>query len=161
MKCPSNAWEEADLLAFSENKLEAPQAARLSEHLQSCPVCRTVVEQQRAVWKALDSWEAPAITADFDRRLYGAMEHATGRWNGWLEPLRLLLARQGLPIAAATCLIVVAGVVSLRPSDSTIAPSAAAARVENLQPEQVEHALDDVQMLGDFTRAARSETGEL
>ncbi|HEY1242948.1 MAG TPA: hypothetical protein VGF16_20440 [Bryobacteraceae bacterium] len=161
MKCPSNAWEEADLLAFSENKLEARQAARLSEHLQSCAVCRTVVEQQRAVWEALDVWEAPAITADFDRRLHRAMEQDAGRWNRWLEPLRLLLARQGLPIAAATCLIVVAGVVSHRPADSGVSPGPAAARVENLQPEQVEHALDDVQMLGDFTRAARPDTGEL
>jgi hypothetical protein len=33
--------------------------------------------------------------------------------------------------------------------------------VETLQPEQVEHALDDLQMLGDFTRAARSDTDEL
>ncbi len=159
MKCPSNAWEEADLLAFSENKLEAPQAVRLHEHLQSCAVCRTVVEQQKAVWEALDAWEAPAIAADFDRRLYGAMEQDAGRWNRWLESSRLLLVRQGLPIAAAACLIVVAGVVAHRPADSTMAPSAA--RIENLQPEQVEHALDDVQMLGDFTRAARSDTGEL
>lgn len=160
MKCPSNSWEEADLLAFSENKLEAPRAVRLNEHLQSCAVCRTVVEQQKAVWEALDAWEAPAIAPDFDRRLYGAMEQDGGRWNRWLEPLRLLLVRQGLPIAAAACLIVVAGVVAHRPADSTIAPSATA-RVESLQPEQVEHALDDVQMLGDFTRAARSDTGEL
>ncbi len=160
MKCPSNAWEEADLLAFSENKLEAPEAVRLNEHLQSCAVCRTVVEQQKAVWEALDAWEAPAIAADFDRRLYGAMEQDAGRWNRWFEPLRLLLVRQGLPIAAAACLIIVAGVVAHRPADSTITPSTAA-RVENLQPEQVEHALDDVQMLGDFTRAARSDTGEL
>src|SRR5690348_10795787 len=156
MKCPSNAWEEADLLAFSENKLPPPQAVRLKEHLQSCAVCRTVVEQQKAVWEALDAWEAPAIAADFDRRLYNAMEQDGGRWNRWLEPLRLLLVRQGLPIAAAACLIVVAGVVAHRPADSGVAPSAAA-RVENLQPEQVEHALDDVQMLGDFTRAARTD----
>jgi hypothetical protein len=149
------------LLAFSENKLEGPRAARLHEHLQTCLVCRTVVEQQRAVWEALDAWEAPAITGDFDRRLYGAMQERAGQWNRWLEPLRLLLVRQGLPIAAAACLIVVAGVVSLHPPDPAISPSTSAARVENLQPEQVEHALDDVQMLGDFTRVAHPDRGEL
>jgi hypothetical protein len=34
-------------------------------------------------------------------------------------------------------------------------------QVQNLQPEQVENAFDDMKMLSDFTRAARTDAGEL
>jgi hypothetical protein len=40
-------------------------------------------------------------------------------------------------------------------------PQGQAAQLQSLQPEQVEHVLDDMQMLSDFTKAARSDAGEL
>jgi len=158
MKCPME--KSAELLAFSTNKLAPPEAAELQRHLESCPGCREFVENQRAVWQALDAWEAPPITADFDRRLYQRIEQAETWRDRWLRSWSVLFVRQGLPVAAAACLIVVAALVSRRPAD-VAAPRPTQAVVENLQPDQVDHALDDLQMLGDFTTAARSEAGEL
>ncbi len=161
MRCPRENKGEADLLAFSVERLEPEDAARIEEHLKTCSGCREFVEEQRAVWQALDGWEAPAVSADFDQRLFQRLEQDTGRWNRWMAAFRIILARQGLPIAAAACLIVVAGVVSLR--SPQVAPPAQpqSIRVENLQPQQVEDAVDDLQMLSDFTRATRADADEL
>ncbi len=133
----------------------------MADHLKACSACGEFVAQQRAVWRALDGWEAPAISADFDRRLFARLEEKTGWWERWAIPLRALVARRALPIGAAACLIVAAGLVSMRFPAMTPRPEMEAVKVENLQPEQVEHALDDLQMLSDFTGAARADAGEL
>lgn|SRR5581483_1245831 len=158
MNCPIE--KSAEWLAFSAHRLEPPETARLQKHLESCSTCREFVEKQQAVWQALDLWEAPPIAADFDRRLYQRLDQKETWQDRWLRPLRVLLVRQGLPVAAAACLIVVAGLVSQRPPDVSH-PRHAQTAVENLQPDQVDHALDDLQMLGDFTSAARSDASEL
>lgn len=160
MKCPTGNWEDAELLAFSADKLEGARAAQLQAHLLSCAACREFVDQQRAVWQALDSWEAPPVASDFDRRLYRRLEENPAWQDRLLRPFRALLTRQGIPIAAAACLIVVASLVSQRPAAVT-PPPGAATQVEKGQAEQVEHALDDMQMLSDFTRATRSDGGAL
>jgi len=158
MKCPME--NSADLLAYSAHGLEAAAAAKLEQHVESCRACREFVEKQRAVWLALDGWEAPPVTSDFDQRLYQRLEQSESWRDRWLAPLRVLLVRQGLPVAAAACLIVVAGLVSQRPADVPV-PKQTQVAVENLQPEQVDHVLDDLQMLGDFTKAARADADEL
>ena len=158
MKCPLESKHSVDLLEFSSHKLDAPRTAFLEEHLKSCSACREFVAGQRAIWQALDAWEAPEIPSDFDRRLFRRLEQKAGWGDRWLPVLRTLLVRQGLPIAAAACLILVAGLVSERPAPSPHPPVAA---VDNLQPEQVEHVLDDMQMLSDFTKTTRAEAGEL
>jgi len=158
MNCPME--KSAELLAFSTQKLAAPEAAKIERHLEACAACREFVEDQRAVWQALDAWEAPPVPADFDRRLYQRIEQGESGWERWAGPLRVFMAHQGVPIAAAACLIVVAGLVSQRPAD-VAAPRQTQAAVENIQPEQVDHVLDDLQMLGEFTSAARSDAGDL
>ncbi|HEY2845038.1 MAG TPA: hypothetical protein VGJ09_15355 [Bryobacteraceae bacterium] len=157
MKCQI---ESAELLAFSTHKLAAAEAASLERHMESCAACREFVENQRAVWQALDAWEAPPVTAGFDRRLYQRIESGESWRDRWAGRLRVFFVRQGVPIAAAACLIVVAGLVSRRPADVT-ALGQTQTVVENLQPDQVDHALDDLQMLGEFTSAARSDAGDL
>ena len=149
------------MLALSAGKAQGPEAVRLREHLETCSACREFVAAQDAVWRALDVWEPPAITADFDQQLYRRIEQQVSWWERAVSAIRPVLVRQGLPIAAAACLVIVAGLVSRRPADIASPAKTQAAQVENLQPEQVEHVLDDMQMLSDFTRAARSDGGEL
>jgi len=78
-------------------------------------------------------------------------------WNRWLGSM---LLRPGLPLAAAACLVVAVGLILERPGASP-EPQLPAPQVQNLQPEQVENAFDDMKMLSDFTRAARTDAGEL
>lgn len=159
MKCPVQLGEETELLAYSSHKLDSARAAALKQHVESCSACREFVAGQRAIWQALDAWEPPAPAVDFDRRLYLRIEQEQNAswWGRWLKPLVL---RPGLPIAVAACLVVAVGIVLERPASAPV-PQPLSAEVQGLPPDQVEHALDDMKMLSDFTRAARSDAGEL
>ena len=164
MKCPLETGEHAELLAYCSQKLEGSSAAALERHMLSCSACRDFATAQRAVWQALDAWDAPAVSAGFDRDLYRAIEHERahqecGWWSRWLTP-QPLLVRRGIPIAAAACLLVAAGLMLENPS-GTPKPQPENVQVENLQPDQVQHAFDDMEMLSNFSRAARTDGGEL
>src|SRR5215472_4597311 len=108
MICPMENGDHAELLALTAQQLEEPQVVRLQEHLGACSRCREFVARQQAVWQALDAWEAPAITSDFDRRLFRRIEQRPS----WRD--RYWAFQHWVPIAAAACLIVVAGWVSSR-----------------------------------------------
>lgn len=161
MKCPKEFGESADLLAYTAGRLDEARAAALERHIASCEACREFVAGQHAVWQALDAWEAAPVSSDFDRNLYRRIEQKAGWRERLIESLKLPPARRLVPLGAALCLVVAAGwMVEQRPAPP--APShKTAAQVESLQPEQVEHAFDDMQMLSDFTHATRSGAGEL
>ena len=158
MKCPIETGENSELLAYSEEKLEAARAAILKRHVEECTACREFVAGQRAVWSALDAWEPPAISADFDQRLYRLLNEPEpdGWWQRWLRPV---LAHKSMPLAAAACLVVIVGLVMVKPSERS--RMAQGQPGQTLQADQVEHALDDIEMLGDFTRSSRADAGEL
>ena len=161
MNCPIKTGGNSELLAYSEEKLDAARTAILKRHVEECASCREFVEGQRAVWRALDAWEPPAISADFDQRLYRMLNEPepAGWWQRWLSPV---LAHKTIPLAAAACLILVVGLVMRPGGQSNERPRVARGQqVQVLQADQVEHALDDLEMLGDFTRSARADAGEL
>ena len=74
-----------------------------------------------------------------------------------MRPFRPALLRQGLPIAAAACLVVMAGWLLERPANVQLAAQPQSAQVETLQPDQVEHALDAMHMLGEFNYRVRGD----
>src|SRR6516225_11517063 len=138
MKCPSEDREKAELLlAHASQKLDAERAAVLEQHLAQCPACREYAAAQFAVWDALDAWKAPEVSADFDRRLYQRIQQEVSWWDLLVRPFRPLLVRQGLPLAAAACLLVGAGYLLQRPIEvpSTTPPQAEASA------DQVDHAI--------------------
>jgi anti-sigma factor RsiW len=152
MNCPIETRESAELLlAYCNRKLDAQSTAILERHMEICPACREFASGQRAVWEALDAWEPAPVTADFDRRLYRRIDREVSWWHLLRRPLRPVLVRQGLPIAAAACLLVMAGVLLERPAGAPPAAQPQSAQVEALQPDQVDHALDAMYMLGEFS----------
>jgi len=152
MKCPIETRESAELLlAYCTRKLDAESTAILERHVEICPACREFSSGQRAVWEALDAWEAAPVTLDFDRRLYRRIDREVSWWHLPMRRLRPALVRQGLPIAAAACLLVMAGVLLERPASAPPAAQPQSAQVEALQPDQVEPALDAMHMLGEFS----------
>jgi anti-sigma factor RsiW len=161
MNCPLETQESsAVLLAYSAGTLETESAVRVQRHLESCSACRQFVKNQAAVWEALDSWEAPPVSADFDRRLYQRIDQQVSWWDMLLRPFRPLLQNQGLSIAAAAGVLIMAGVLLDRPSIVPVAPPQQSAQVEALQPDQVEHAIDEVEMLNQFNHLMRSEPAD-
>jgi hypothetical protein len=125
-----------------------------------CPQCAEFRAGQELVWQALDAWEAPAITPDFNRRLYQRIEtEAAAPWYKRLFTTPLAMWKPAIPLAAAG-LVIVAGFVLDHPV-ATNAPSAPPAiRVSVAEAEQVESALDDLQLLRQLDTSATSGSSE-
>ena len=128
--------------------------------MRACPSCREFAAGQRAVSEALDTWEAPPVSLDFDRRLYRRIQQEVSWWDLLMRPFRPLLFRQGLPIAATAGLVLVAGLMFQHPSNVPQSPASQSAQVEAMPPEQVEHALDEMEMIREFNRLVRPDTAE-
>lgn len=153
MTCPMQTRENVDLLlAYCARRLDPDTAAMLERHMDVCPECRAFGQAQQAVWNALDAWEAMPVAADFDRRLYHRIDaqEQSGWWNrltsGWRPVLRPVA-----PLAAA-CAMVVAAVWLQTPAP--VEPPAQA-QGEVVEIEQVERALEDLEMLRVFASPPR------
>lgn len=146
MECPTKTGQGPDLfLAYVAGNL--PSAARLAleRHFRVCPGCRGLVEAQQQVWSALDSWEPQHISTDFNRKLYARIAAEDARpWYRRVRSLNWSL-RPALPVAAA-CAVVFAGYLLREPL--TAPDTSPRIAVEHrIDMEQVERALDDIEML--------------
>ena len=162
MKCAIETRESAELLlAYCDRKLDAESTAILERHMEVCSACHEFASGQRAVWEALDAWEAAPVTQDFDRRLYRRIDRETSWWHLLMRPFRPALVRQGLPIAAAACLLVMAGLLLERPAGAPpAAPRPHSAQVEAFEADQVDHALDAMHMLGEFSHRVPGDAAD-
>ena len=153
MKCLVETRESVELLlAYCARKLDAENAALVERHIGICPACQEFANGQRALWEALDTWEAAPVSPDFNRRLYQRIEKEVSWWSLLMRPFRPILVRQGLPVAAAALMAVMAGALLQRPVlQQPVKPPPESAQSEPVQPEQVEHALEAMQMLSDFS----------
>ena len=127
--------------------------------MESCRACRDFVRSQGAVWDAHDLWEAPPATSDFDSRLYRRIEQQVSWWEMWIRPFRPAL-RHAMPLAAAAGVVIMAAVLLERPSAVPVAVDTRSAQVETLPPEQVEHALAEVEMLDQFNHLMRFDSSD-
>jgi hypothetical protein len=161
MRCPIETQEHAEwLLLYGSRNLDAERTAMLEEHMRACPSCREFAGGQRAVWEALDTWEAAPVSMDFDRRLYQRIQQEVSWWDLLMRPFRPLLFRQGLPIAATAGLVLVAALMFQHPTNVSRSAAPESAQVEAMPPEQVEHALDEMEMIREFNRLVRPDTAE-
>jgi hypothetical protein len=156
MKCPLETNTET-LVAYSSRALNGSDTELLEAHLQSCSACREFVSGQRAVWEALDGWEAPPVAADFDRRLYARMEREVSWWQRMRGRMGLLLVYRALPVTAVAALVVV-GVLLERPSPPRVPPQPVTAQGEGLQPDQVVRALDEMEVLDQFNHLMKPKS---
>jgi anti-sigma factor RsiW len=157
MSCSIENREER-LLDYVSGSLETQQAALFEKHLQTCGECSEFVAGQKAAWEALDLFEPEAVSPTFDRRLYERIAK-TSLWDRWAAyvtvPFRApAFLRQGLPLMAAAALLTAAVIVWERPTTAPAprpaALSAEAQSDQTLQPDQVQRALDDMEMLREF-----------
>jgi anti-sigma factor RsiW len=148
------------LLEYAAGGLDAAGREAVERHIEECGPCRDFVAGQRAAWAALDGWEAPPVSGDFDRRLYARIAREAS-WRDWIpRPFSPALMRRGLPVAAAAGLALVAVLVMNRPESDRPAPPAAAQQVEPLRPDQAETALQDMEMLREFSGLVRPDPAD-
>jgi anti-sigma factor RsiW len=160
MRCPIEAQENAELLlSYSARRLNPESAAILEAHMELCPACREFRDGQRALWEALDQWEARPVSLDFDRRLYRriAEQEQMSWWARLFTPLRPMFVRPALPLAATACLVLVAGFIGVDPG--TVSAPVAVEAPQVREVEQIENALDDLDMLRQFDLVAATEAG--
>jgi anti-sigma factor RsiW len=160
MKCPLEVRENAAwLLDYASGKLDAAARAQMEDHMEGCPACRQFAGGQQAVWQGLEAWEPAPVSMDFDRRLYQRIERQASWWSRLVRPFDPLF-RHAVPVAAAAGVMCLAGLLMERPAAKPAAPAQESAQVETLQPDQVQHALDDMEMLRDFNSLVRADDAE-
>jgi len=165
MRCPIESQETAELLlAFSARRLDPDSAAGLERHMQVCRECREFAEGQRLVWDALDAWETIPVSADFDQRLYARIDREVSWWERAIRPFRPMLMRSGLPVAAAACVLITAGVMLDRPGAVPGNPAGQPGQIESVQTDQVadqvDGALEDMELLRDFNLKVHADASQ-
>ncbi len=139
MKCPA---DPALLVDYASGRLAPARAADLGRHIETCDFCAERVPGYSAISEALDTWDSPPVSLDFNRRLWSKIDAAQPvRWTRRLFP--------AIPVAAAAAMML-AGLWMERPHAS---PQVPAPGVSVVEAEQAERALDDIQLLRGFDDA--------
>ena len=162
MNCPLETRENVQLLLdYCTRKLEPESVATLERHIALCGACGEFARKQRAVWEALDAWEAAPVSKDFDGRLYRRIETQVSWWDLLVRPFRsgfrTATWRGTLAATAAACLLLTAGVLLEHPAISPAPAPNDVAQVDTVQPEQVERTLDAMEMLNEFSHHVRAD----
>jgi anti-sigma factor RsiW len=155
MNCPLESRNSEILLAYAAGELDLAARAALEDHLAECAHCRAWSAEQAAVWDALNVWEAPPVSPDFDQRLYRRIrqEVQLSWWERWVGPLRPMPVRQAFPLVASACLLLVATIIMRQPVG--VAPSTPARAT--VRVEQVERTLDDLELLNQLSPADHAD----
>ncbi len=158
MWCPNANQENAELwLAHVSRTLDAERAAVLEEHISRCPACRDYYAAQLAVWAALDHWEAPPVSTDFDRRLYQRIQAESRPWD-FARVLGALFGPHAVPLAAALCLVAATALWLGRSGPPAPAAPPQSAAVQVLPPDQAENTLQEMEMIQDFSSIVQAES---
>jgi anti-sigma factor RsiW len=141
MGCPVADNGGELIVAYVARTLAEEQETEIEQHLGTCGICRQMVEAQRAVWLALDAWPASPVSSNFDESLLRciAMEERRGLWRRWWPASWSW--RPAVPVGVA-CAALITMFLLRSPvihMELQLPP--------NPQIEQVEHALDDMDLL--------------
>jgi anti-sigma-K factor RskA len=147
------------LIEYSAGKLHGEQRAAVERHIAVCEGCRKFLGAQRALFDALDAWDAPAVSADFDRRLRERMREVSWR-DRLLAALHPALTWKTLPIVAAAGLALVAGLVLQQRPAAVPPPQTAVQQVEPLLPDQMESVSQDIEMLREWNGLMSPDAGD-
>jgi anti-sigma factor RsiW len=126
---------------YCAGALDAIRTAELEAHLHACVACREEVDSQRKVWEALDAWAPVEVSQGFDAKLYSRIE-AEKRQPWWRA-----LPRTFVPLTAAVAVLMVAMLLWIPGSNSRIQNAPSQPVVEKIDVQQVQQALDDMDML--------------
>lgn len=145
MRCPiqSGEWDEL-YVGYVARTLPVQTRASLDFHLAECEECRALAAAQSSVWAALDSWEPAEISPHFDAALFEriAFEESHPWYSKWLQGWSF---RPAMPLMAACAALILA--LLLHTPAAEPKPDGAKVQQSHVDIEQVERALDDIDML--------------
>lgn len=183
MDCIKNNKQGVEILTdYCAGTANPVVAAEIDAHLKHCADCRATLDAQRAVWEMLDAWSPVEVSPDFDTRLYAriAGDQSQPVWRRWwsriLQPATpYSWWKPAASLAAAGAVLLLALTVQtpnqtallqqgrvqqesvpqkLAQQKSTGAQSAASSDEIDLQ--QVQQALDDLDIVAPATQATSS-----
>ncbi|MEO8028979.1 MAG: zf-HC2 domain-containing protein [Bryobacteraceae bacterium] len=162
MNCPLQNNSMADLLIdYCAGTLDEVKTAQVEAHVGDCAECRKVVDAQRSAWTLLDEWTAPAVSTNFDERLYRRIEAEQSRswWSRTWQAIRnpgfsglQHSWKPAIPLAAVT-VVVAAGFLLRGPSASpdvkAVQPAAEAvsSSAQSVDVDKLDRLLEDLDML--------------
>jgi len=143
MTCLRENLKGADLLiGYLEGTLSTEERAELDQHASACAECRGLLAAQ----EMLADDEVPEVSADFDARLYARLQQE--QQQPWW---RRLLWRPAVPLAAAAAILALT--LWVRPVAPPHVDEPKSAMVDRAEIEQLEQALDDVELLMPVNKA--------
>jgi hypothetical protein len=153
MRCPIENADHAELLLdYCARKLSGRPLEEFERHLVLCLKCKEFCSRQEALWNTLDVWEAEPVGEQFDSKLYARIESFENR--SWWQRMagRGFARRPAVSLAGACAALAVALLVHGPANQPRIAPvnvreTRETTRVDALEPEQIERALEDLEML--------------
>ncbi len=156
MECPLKSGQAGELIVgYRAQTLDFQVAASFERHLKDCAGCRQLAASQQAVWSALEAWEPQPISPDFDQKLFERI--AADERLRWWQRVRLPAwsSVRAISVAAACAALLAAFLLRTSPGIPAAVPAQ-----PKFQIEQVERALDDMDLLKQIgVEAAHSETG--
>jgi anti-sigma-K factor RskA len=151
MVCLIQLKEGAEILMdYCAQALDPARRAEIEHHVESCANCRELVEKQAKLWEMLDQWQTPAVSSNFDARLYAriAREEAGPAWKKWarriFEPAAPVAIWKPAVSLAAACAVLATALTVNTPQHQTTTPQL---RADQVDIEQVAKALDDLDLL--------------
>jgi len=160
MKCPMESGRSEALLAYSSGRLDAGEVPSLDGHLENCPACREFVREQRALWDALDDWEAAPVAAGFNRQVFQRIDRHLSWWDRIVRPFGPFGLRRTVTLAASAGVILMAGLLIERTPSPLPAPQRDTAQVEAVQPDQLVLALDEMEALSQLSRPVHTDKAD-
>jgi len=138
MRCPLGLDERGELVVgYTARTLDVRARSAFEKHLKSCRACTEALAEQQSLWDALDGWRVSPVSVDFDGVLRSRIALEGRLWWPW--PARNAV----VPVIAAGVVLSVVFWLNPRPATQVVTPSSAPPQIEKL-----EHALDDMDMLG-------------
>jgi len=142
MICPKqNKQDEQILLEYCSGTLDEHRSAEVRNHAAECAECAAWIADQRVVFSALEEFAAPEVSPEFNARLYAGIEEQ--QRAGWWKQFWRTAWKPALATVAAGVALAIGLMVSV-PHSGTPPKKAS---VENVDMDQVEHALEDLDLL--------------
>jgi len=154
--CPwASRSGEARLLAFVAGRVRGPDGIRLRAHLEDCHRCSEYVAKQKAIWGILDEWEPEFTRPDFTSDVVVRVNNLPPE-NWFVQSGRFIMARMFRPactVATISALLAISLYIRnpfVTSTQAPFAPRVVAAAPQGISPveaEQMDRALDDLQLL--------------
>jgi len=161
--CPT----EDVLLDYIAGHLDPAKAALFELHADGCANCAALRTGQNTIWRSLDEWKPAPVSEGFNRELWRRID-AEEQASSWTHRLAGLIQgsmgiglwKQVAPLAVAMAVVVTAFMLDHSSSRKAVVNTPTAVVLTQSEADQLERALDDIQLLHEVDAEAAAAKPE-